>query len=298
MSWTVDRVVELERRAAAGESADAIAAALELDAAQVEGKAFRMGLRLGQGVPPAPAPRPTAREVVAAPPIAAAPPAERPTSDVVAAPGRAKEGWTAERIAWLKRRHGEGVSFGVIARELDLTRNAVIGKAMRIGLRGDGVRRAPSAPVVRQALPRGGGGGVSVARISAPRPATAAPRPKAAPVARAKVPAGPVGLRFDQPRLAPAPNRRSPADIERARSAHAAALSQLSAAQEAGFPDKTDILGLTSTRCRFPLWAAGAPCGPGEGFFCGAAKPAGETPPYCRGHAALCVQPPVARRAA
>ena len=42
--------------------------------------------------------------------------------------------WTIERIALLKNRMNAGLSCGQIAQELGVTRNAVIGKANRLGL--------------------------------------------------------------------------------------------------------------------------------------------------------------------
>jgi GcrA cell cycle regulator len=42
--------------------------------------------------------------------------------------------WTTERIALLKNRIDAGLSCGQIAREIGLSRNAVIGKANRLGL--------------------------------------------------------------------------------------------------------------------------------------------------------------------
>ncbi len=42
--------------------------------------------------------------------------------------------WTTERIALLKNRIDAGLSCGQIAREIGVSRNAVIGKANRLGL--------------------------------------------------------------------------------------------------------------------------------------------------------------------
>jgi GcrA cell cycle regulator len=42
--------------------------------------------------------------------------------------------WTTERIALLKNRIDAGLSCGQIAREIGVSRNAVIGKASRLGL--------------------------------------------------------------------------------------------------------------------------------------------------------------------
>src|SRR5436190_6608934 len=42
--------------------------------------------------------------------------------------------WTAERVSLLKTRINAGLSCGQIAREIGVSRNAVIGKANRLGL--------------------------------------------------------------------------------------------------------------------------------------------------------------------
>jgi GcrA cell cycle regulator len=57
--------------------------------------------------------------------------------------------WTADRIAELKRLFDEGLTCSQIAREIDVTRNAVIGKLSRLGLnrpRNDIGYRRPSTP--------------------------------------------------------------------------------------------------------------------------------------------------------
>ena len=48
--------------------------------------------------------------------------------------GRGDFVWTDRAIQWLKKRHADGLTYGQIALELKLTRNAVIGKAMRLGM--------------------------------------------------------------------------------------------------------------------------------------------------------------------
>jgi GcrA cell cycle regulator len=56
--------------------------------------------------------------------------------------------WTADRIAHLKRLFDEGLTCSQIAREIDVTRNAVIGKLSRLGLNRPtndiGYRRPPT----------------------------------------------------------------------------------------------------------------------------------------------------------
>jgi GcrA cell cycle regulator len=57
--------------------------------------------------------------------------------------------WTTDRIAQLKRLFDEGLTCSQIAREIDVTRNAVIGKLSRLGLnrpKNDAGYKRPSAP--------------------------------------------------------------------------------------------------------------------------------------------------------
>jgi GcrA cell cycle regulator len=56
--------------------------------------------------------------------------------------------WTAERETELRRMRADGASAGVIAKAMGVTRNAVIGKAMRLGL----ARKVSTASKLR--LPR------------------------------------------------------------------------------------------------------------------------------------------------
>lgn len=59
--------------------------------------------------------------------------------------------WTDEDVAELRRLRARGESFGVIAKRLRRSRNAVLGKADRLGIRpqsaGGSVRAVPAAPV-------------------------------------------------------------------------------------------------------------------------------------------------------
>jgi GcrA cell cycle regulator len=63
--------------------------------------------------------------------------------------------WTPERVALLKNRIGAGFTCGQIACEIGLSRNAVIGKATRLGLLGQRARARKAAPsTIRRAEPR------------------------------------------------------------------------------------------------------------------------------------------------
>src|SRR5881227_2560201 len=60
--------------------------------------------------------------------------------------------WTTERIALLKNRIDAGLSCGQIAREIGVSRNAVIGKANRLGLLRErtGTRNAARSRIATQ----------------------------------------------------------------------------------------------------------------------------------------------------
>jgi GcrA cell cycle regulator len=96
--------------------------------------------------------------------------------------------WPAERTDELRRLSAKGWSAGMIARKLGdgLTRNAVVGKMMRLGLMGNGI--VSTQQITRH--PRAGIKPVRIRLNSRPRPKVAAP---------SVVPAGPV----EQPRSPP-----------------------------------------------------------------------------------------------
>ncbi len=94
-------------------------------------------------------------------------------------------GWTNERVARLRELFHAGVSFSGIAKDLGgVTRNAVIGKASRIGLPGRSERQ-PSAPRVPR-VPRPLAAERVVVRASRPAPVEVP-----TPVRSAPVPCGP-----------------------------------------------------------------------------------------------------------
>jgi GcrA cell cycle regulator len=78
-------------------------------------------------------------------------PEDEAGSDQAAAPPvKPKSPWTEEAIARLRVLWDRGVSASVIGRDLNMSRNAVIGKAHRIGLTGrpSPIRRQHQAEVV------------------------------------------------------------------------------------------------------------------------------------------------------
>lgn len=205
--------------------------------------------------------------------------------------------WTDERIDQLKNMWEKGLTASQIAEELGgVSRNAVIGKAHRLGLQArpspvkEKEGKAP-APARKPAAPRA---------AAEPRPAPVAPAPRApaptrapAPVATAAEtesnatpsPAQPVlrsigpggflrqGPGDQQMPIPPAPPRRL-----------------VPARPSADMADKTTLLDLNDKICKWPLGHPGEP----DFHFCG--KPVNPGFPYCVGHCGQAYQAQLPRR--
>ena len=208
--------------------------------------------------------------------------------------------WTDERIEQLKRMWLQGMTASVIAEELGgVSRNAVIGKAHRLGLQS---RPSPVKPVEE--------GEVAPEAESAPwdDPAPAAPEP-ARPAAKAEsqpapaqpeaAPATAAPTAPGQPQQPPQPQVRSigPGGFVR----------QAPGEQQAPIPpapprrlvpakpspeiaDKTSLLDLNEKICKWPIGHPGEP----DFHFCGA--PANPGFPYCVEHCGVAYQAQIPRR--
>jgi GcrA cell cycle regulator len=200
--------------------------------------------------------------------------------------------WTDERIERLKKMWHEGATASQIADELGgVSRNAVIGKAHRLGLE---QRPSPVKP-----------GDEKEVKKAAP----AAAAPKAAPKAEASRPAEAA------PAAAPAPPQRPPATGPRP-SAHdlqyrsigpGGFVRQGPGDQQAPIPpapprrlvpakpspevaDKTSLLELNDRICKWPIGHPGEP----DFYFCG--EPANPGFPYCVAHCGVAYQAQLPRR--
>ena len=213
--------------------------------------------------------------------------------------------WTDERIDQLRQMWQNGMTASQIAEQLGgVSRNAVIGKAHRLGL-----QSRPSPVSQREAAPAPAAEPV-VAPVAAapapvpPPPAAAAPAPTPAP-APAPVAASPFeadeSKSDDEPAVVapPAPIVRSigPGGFAR-QNPHeqqapippAPPRRLVPAKPSADIAGKTSLLDLNDRICKWPLGHPGEP----DFHFCGDVVNPGF--PYCLGHCSLAYQAQLPRR--
>lgn len=200
--------------------------------------------------------------------------------------------WTDERIDQLKAMWERGLTASQIAEELGgVSRNAVIGKAHRLGLQSrpspvkanETPKKAAPARKPAPAAP------APAPEIEAPRAVApvAPPRPVAAPVA-APAPAAPAAVAAsDAPPPPPQPRvvsvgpggflRQGPGD-QQAPIPPAPPRRLVPAKPSAEIADKTSLLDLTERICKWPMGHPGEP----DFHFCGEQVNPGF--PYCVEH--------------
>jgi GcrA cell cycle regulator len=198
--------------------------------------------------------------------------------------------WTEERIERLKKMWHEGATASQIADELGgVSRNAVIGKAHRLGLE---QRPSPVKPgeekEVKKAAPTATAPAPKAPKAEAPKadPAPAAAAPAAAPRAPQRLtpqemqyrsigPGGFVrqGPGDQQAPIPPAPPRRL-----------------VPAKPSPEVADKTGLLDLNDRICKWPIGHPGEP----DFYFCG--EPANPGFPYCVEHCGVAYQAQLPRR--
>ena len=198
--------------------------------------------------------------------------------------------WTDERIDQLKTMWEKGMTASQIAEELGgVSRNAVIGKAHRLGLqsRPSPVKSGESAtrkPVPKKAAP--------IAAVAAPAPRRPDPVPSrpvadAPPLPAAAEPAASALATEGEPKLPPQPRvvsvgpggflRQGPGD-QQAPIPPAPPRRLVPAKPSADIADKTSLLDLTEKICKWPVGHPGEP----DFHFCGVAVNPGF--PYCVEH--------------
>lgn len=199
--------------------------------------------------------------------------------------------WTEERIERLKKMWADGATASQIAEELGgVSRNAVIGKAHRLGLEqrpspvkaveekekkpGRGAKAAPAAAVAKPApTPKA----EAPAEPQADAPAPGAPKAAGAPEMqyRSIGPGGFIrqGPGDQQAPIPPAPPRRL-----------------VPAKPSPEVADKTSLLELNDRICKWPMGHPGEP----DFYFCG--EPANPGFPYCVEHCGVAYQAQLPRR--
>lgn len=215
--------------------------------------------------------------------------------------------WTDERIATLQKMWEGGSTASQIAEELGgVSRNAVIGKAHRLGLksRPSPVKANDKKKAAKKASPKPAGTSKKAASNLKPAPKAAGPAGKAAPAAGGPpqmarpnhngpsqplpnpssdlpkiVSVGPGGFLRQgpgdqQPPIPPAPPRRL-----------------VPAKPSAEIADKTSLLDLSDKVCRWPMGHPGEP----DFHFCGA--PVNPGFPYCVEHCGRAYQAQLPRGA-
>lgn len=201
--------------------------------------------------------------------------------------------WTDERIETLRKMWDSGMTATQIAEELGgVSRNAVIGKAHRLGLASRPSPVKPNAPEAKAAAPAAETA-PAPRPAPAPKPAPAAAAPERREIAPAAAPAQPVTPKADGPVLrsvgpggfirqnpgeqtppiAPAPPRRL-----------------VPAKPSKEIEGKTTLLDLNDKICKWPLGHPGEP----DFHFCGDKVNPGF--PYCVAHCGHAYQAQLPRR--
>ena len=192
--------------------------------------------------------------------------------------------WTEERIERLKKMWHDGATASQIAEELGgVSRNAVIGKAHRLGLE---QRPSPVKPGEEK-------------EVKKPAPAAAAPKPAAAPRAAAAPPAAAPSATHAAPSHRPEMQYRSigpggfirqgPGE-QQAPIPPAPPRRLVPAKPSPEIADKTSLLDLNDRICKWPMGHPGEP----DFHFCG--EPANPGFPYCVQHCGVAYQAQLPRR--
>jgi GcrA cell cycle regulator len=203
--------------------------------------------------------------------------------------------WTEERIERLKRMWHDGATASQIADELGgVSRNAVIGKAHRLGLE---QRPSPVKPGDEKEMRK-----PAAAAPAAPAPKAAAPKaetPKAAAPSAAPAPAPHAPQATTSSRSGPEMQYRSigpggfvrqgPGD-QQAPIPPAPPRRLVPAKPSPEVADKTGLLDLNDRICKWPMGHPGEP----DFYFCG--EPANPGFPYCVQHCGVAYQAQLPRR--
>ena len=201
--------------------------------------------------------------------------------------------WTDDRIERLKKMWHEGATASQIADELGgVSRNAVIGKAHRLGLE---QRPSPVKPGEEKEVRKAAPAAAAPAPKAAPRaeaPRTAAPSPAAAASPATPQPAAPQrsGQEMQYRSIGPGGFIRQGPGEQQAPIPPAPPRRLVPAKPSPEVADKTGLLDLNDRICKWPIGHPGEP----DFYFCG--QPANPGFPYCVEHCGVAYQAQLPRR--
>ena len=205
--------------------------------------------------------------------------------------------WTEERIERLKAMWTKGATASEIADELGgVSRNAVIGKAHRLGLE---ARPSPVKPgeEVEHAAPAAKAAPKSDANAPAPKaepsPMRVAPQssePAQRPIAAPPQPHRPAGDNIQYRSIGPGGFIRQSPGEQQAPIPPAPPRRLVPAKPSPDVADKTSLLDLNDRICKWPMGHPGEP----DFYFCGQAANPGY--PYCVEHCGVAYQAQLPRR--
>jgi len=206
--------------------------------------------------------------------------------------------WTDERIDRLKKMWSEGATASQIADELGgVSRNAVIGKAHRLGLDARPSPVKAGEEKEKKAAPSASPAAEKPARAAVPKPASASPAAAPAPAEQATGESAPPAAPSGKPQstieyrsIGPGGFvRQGPGDTQ-APIPPAPPRRLVPAKPSPEIADKTSLLDLNDRICKWPMGHPGEP----DFHFCG--QPANPGYPYCVQHCGVAYQAQLPRR--
>ena len=201
--------------------------------------------------------------------------------------------WTEERIERLKSMWAEGATASQIADELGgVSRNAVIGKAHRLGLE---QRPSPVKAVEEKDKAKPAKAAPKPAPATAPKPAAAQTPQQPAPVPSPFAPSpqprlGPTGGEMQYRSIGPGGFIRQGPGDQQAPIPPAPPRRLVPAKPSPEVADKTSLLDLNDRICKWPMGHPGEP----DFHFCG--EQANPGFPYCVAHCGVAYQAQLPRR--
>jgi GcrA cell cycle regulator len=201
--------------------------------------------------------------------------------------------WTEERIERLKKMWHDGATASQIADELGgVSRNAVIGKAHRLGLeqRPSPVKPGDEKDVKKPAAAAPAAAAPKTAAPKAESPKAAAPAPAAAAPPQSAQPQRPSAQELQYRSIGPGGFVRQGPGDQQAPIPPAPPRRLVPAKPSPEVADKTALIYLNDRICKWPMGHPGEP----DFYFCG--EPANPGFPYCVQHCGVAYQAQLPRR--